>query len=74
MLDNGEYVSISFNGIDSVTSSFVNSALIELLEYHSFDYIKSNMTFKNTNREVNMIIKKRFDFEVIQRPKMEKAI
>jgi hypothetical protein len=64
LLNNSQQVTVSFHGVDSVTTSFINSAFIELLQYHSFDYIKKNITFSNTTRDINMLIKKRFDFEV----------
>ncbi|MCU5745073.1 STAS-like domain-containing protein [Bacillus cereus] len=56
-------VTLSFIGATSATSSFVNSALIELLEDYSFDYIRSNLQFVNTNKQINDIIKSRFRFE-----------
>lgn len=58
MMDKGQKVDVSFKGIDSVTSSFVNSAFIELLKYYPFEYIRSNLNFSNTNRHINSIIKK----------------
>ncbi|MDM8524168.1 STAS-like domain-containing protein, partial [Desulfococcaceae bacterium HSG8] len=45
LIDKGNRVEISFNGIDSITSSFVNSAFIELLQYFKFGYIKSKLNF-----------------------------
>ena len=36
LLNNGHQVTVSFQGVDSVTTSFINSAFIELLQYYSF--------------------------------------
>jgi len=56
-------VTISFSGITSLNSSFVNSAFIELLEDYSFDYVRSNLNFINSTRQINSILKDRFTFE-----------
>jgi len=64
LLNNGQQITVSFQGVDSVTTSFINSAFIELLQYYSFEYIKKNITFSNTTRDINALIKKRFSFEV----------
>jgi len=68
--DQGVKVVLSFKGIDSVTSSFVNSALIELLREFSFEYIKTNLIFKDTISQINDMIKRRFSFEVTERKKL----
>ncbi len=70
LMDKNETANISFRGIDAVTSSFVNSAFINLLEYYPFDYIKSHLTFSDTTRHINELIKKRFRFEAEERPEM----
>ncbi|MED1405380.1 STAS-like domain-containing protein [Bacillus mycoides] len=59
-----EKVIVSFTGVTSLNSSFVNSAFIELLNPYSFEYIRSNLQFKNSTRQINDIIKQRFQFEV----------
>ncbi|MFP7171967.1 STAS-like domain-containing protein [Terribacillus halophilus] len=69
-LKKGEKVTLSFMHVDTVTSSFVNSALIELLEQYSFDYIKRNIKFVDTNSLINDMIKRRFSFEVNERKKL----
>ncbi|PAE17307.1 hypothetical protein CHH91_04695 [Virgibacillus sp. 7505] len=66
-LRRGENVELSFDKVDTVTSSFVNSALIELLEEYSFDQIKRNLKFVDTNSVINDMIKRRFFFEVKER-------
>lgn len=66
-MDKGEKITVSFEGVDSITSSFVNSAFIELLGAYPFEYIRSNLTFLNTTKNINTIIKNRFKFEVEKR-------
>lgn len=58
-----EKVIVSFTGVTSLNSSFVNSAFIELLNPYDFEYIRSNLKFKNSTRQINDIIKRRFQFE-----------
>lgn len=63
----GNKVIVSFKGIDSASSSFVNSAFIELLDDYSFDFIRSNLGFADSSKQINEMIKRRFDFEVNHR-------
>ncbi len=72
-LDIGERVIVSFEDIDSASSSFINSAFIELLEHYNFDYIKSHLGFANTTRTLNENIKRRFTFEVNNRKNLVEA-
>ena len=65
-------VTLSFDGIDSVPSSFVNSALISLLDTFSFAHIKNVLRFSSTNQQINEIIKSRFLFEVERQRKKNK--
>jgi len=41
--DLGNKVVLSFEGVDSVSSSFINSAFIELLDFYDFEFIKKNL-------------------------------
>lgn len=63
-LNKGEIVILSFEGVNSLTSSFTNTALIELLKEYDFNYIKNNLRFTNSNKNINEMIKHRFAFEV----------
>ncbi len=63
----GEKVVISFRGVDAVPSSFVNTALISLLDHFGFEYIKSHVGFKDTSRQINEMINSRFVFEIARR-------
>ena len=68
-LDKEEPIRISFKGVDIVSTSFINSSLISLLDYYSFNYIKSKLSFINTTKHINDLIKNRFLFETqIRKP------
>lgn len=62
--DNQESVVVSFQGISELSSSFVNSAFIDLLIDFDFDYIRKNLKFINSTKQINSLIKERFAFEV----------
>jgi hypothetical protein len=66
-LNRGERIELSFDGVDTVPSSFINTSLIRLLDVLSFETIKSNLRFVNTTKQINEMIKSRFDFEVNRR-------
>ncbi|MDZ5712229.1 STAS-like domain-containing protein [Jeotgalibacillus haloalkalitolerans] len=66
-LNDGYSVTVSFQGINGVTSSFVNTAFIELLDTFDFSFIKSHVKFADTNSQINGMIKDRFRFEVFER-------
>lgn len=63
-LENGDSVELSFKGIDSINSSFVNSAFISLLDRYSFEEIRKKLSFVDTNKQINSLILNRFKFEV----------
>lgn len=58
-----KHVTISFNKISGVNSSFINSAFIQLLEFYDFEFIKTHLKFSDTNRQINHLIKSRFAYE-----------
>ncbi|EIJ79101.1 hypothetical protein PB1_16129 [Bacillus methanolicus PB1] len=66
-LDKGHNITVSFKDIDGVTSSFVNTAFIELLNEYEFDFIKKSIRFVNSTKQINDMIKDRFLFEVNRR-------
>lgn len=66
-LDKKESVRISFRGVDVVSSSFINSSLITLLDDYTIDYIKSKVSFSETTKHINNLIKNRFLFEINQK-------
>jgi hypothetical protein len=71
IISKGEQVTVSFAGVDSLPSSFVNSAFIPLLEHYSFDIIRRSLRFVDSTKQINEMIKKRFDFEVNQRRNLQ---
>jgi len=56
-------VSVSFSEVSSVTSSFVNSAFVELLEAMTLDEIKARVHFVHSNRQINEMIRTRLTRE-----------
>ncbi|WP_339165348.1 STAS-like domain-containing protein [Siminovitchia sp. FSL W7-1587] len=66
-LQNNVVVTISFKNIDGVTSSFVNTAFIELLNDFNFDDIKRLLRFVDSTKQINDMIRNRFMFEVSRR-------
>ncbi len=59
----GAPVVLSFEGIDTVTSSFINTSLIPLISNHSFDIVKKNLKIIKSTPHINAMIKKRFEDE-----------
>ncbi|HEY8118149.1 MAG TPA: STAS-like domain-containing protein [Methylophilaceae bacterium] len=57
-----EQVILSFSGIPSVPSAFINSAILRLLEDFSFEKIREKIIFVNTTKHINDLIKSRFEF------------
>ena len=49
-------VNISMLDVYGLNTSFVNSAFIQLLEHYSYDFIKKNLTFSNSNKQINDVI------------------
>lgn len=70
LLRQGKNISVSFDGIDSVTSSFVNSAFLVLLDHFDFDFIKTHISFVHSTKQINDMIRDRFIFEVKKRDQL----
>ncbi len=66
-LEKNTKVEISFAGVEFVPSSFVNTALIALLDKVSFQTIRDCISFVDTTKQINDMIKDRFFFEVNHR-------
>jgi hypothetical protein len=66
-----EQLTVSFSGVDSVPSSFVNTALISLLKSYDFSQIKQLLRFADTTSEINDMIRSRFTFEANRMAKAE---
>ena len=63
LLKSGKKISISFEGVGGITSSFVNSAFVPLLEDCPLSELKEKIVFVNTIKQQNEILKKRLEFE-----------
>lgn len=57
---------VSFRGIPYVTSLFIGTALIQLLEHYSFDYIKKNLVIVQSTKLINDAILSSFKFETTE--------
>lgn len=58
----GKSVEVSFSGIPSVPSAFINSAFIRLLEDIPFAHIKSKLVIRDSTRYINDLLRSRFEF------------
>src|SRR5512139_3751506 len=61
-LRRGEMVELSFDGVLSPPSAFINAALITLLDDFDFEYIQKHLTFVQSTKQVNELIRSRFEF------------
>ncbi len=61
---NGHTVTLSFKGITSVSTSFLNTAIAPLLENVSFDQIKKFLKVVDSTKFINSMIVKRLNDEV----------
>jgi hypothetical protein len=50
---------VSFSGIETATSSFVNGCFVPLLSEYSFDEIKARIRIIESTRQINEMIKSR---------------
>lgn len=68
-IDAGHEVAVSFDGIASVPSAFINAAFLKLLETHSFEQIQALLKIRDSTRHINDLVRSRFDFiRSTQRP------
>lgn len=70
-LAKNEPVELSFQGITSVPSAFINSAIVELIEIFPLSTIKEKISFTNTTRHINHLIKSRIEFAISQKSKRD---
>lgn len=69
-IDLGHEVEVSFDGIGSVPSAFVNAAFLKLLETHSFEEIRALLKIRNSTRHINELVKSRFEFAASKNSKL----
>ena len=56
-------VTVSFEGLDIATSSFVAAAFLPLLEQHTFGELKRRLRVIKSTRQINQMIKSRMERE-----------
>jgi hypothetical protein len=61
-IDAGHRVAVSFEGIRSVPSAFINAALLKLLETHTYQEIQTALEIRHSTRQINELVRSRFDF------------
>lgn len=61
--EKGDGVILSFEGVDSIPSSFANGCFVKLLETYGMQRIKSSLKIENSTKQINGMIKARLDFE-----------
>jgi hypothetical protein len=59
----GRSVTLSFEGVKDVPSSFVNAAFVPLIDHFGLPYLKSHLFVVRSNRQINDMIKHRLEFE-----------
>lgn len=67
----GQKVEVDFSGITSVPSAFVNSAFVRLLEHVSFEQVRATLTFVQSTRQINELIRSRFEFVAHERDRLQ---
>ena len=63
LMAEGKKVVVSFAGVNSAPSSFVNEAFIKLLEHFPFERIEAQLSFSTSTKQINQMLRKRFAFE-----------
>lgn len=58
-LRRGDVVTVSFAGISTATSSFVNTALVALLQEFDLGQLKARLRFADSTRQINEMIRLR---------------
>jgi hypothetical protein len=62
-LDGNAKVTLSFEGVKTATSSFVNVAFVQLLSMFSLSDIKNRLRIVNSTRQINDMIRTRMERE-----------
>lgn len=60
----GRRVVVDFTAVDCVSSSFVNSAFVRAAEEYGLEYVKDNLSFVNSKKSINKMIKWQITQEV----------
>jgi hypothetical protein len=62
-LADGARVDVSFAGVNNAPSSFINAAIVSLLDSYSFDFIRQHLKITNATSQIIDVIRRRFDSE-----------
>ena len=57
-LSRGDRVTLSFDGVFDIPSSFANAAIVALLRKYSEEYIKSHLSIVDANRQIADMIRR----------------
>jgi hypothetical protein len=60
-LKRGEIVELSFDGVSEVPSSFVNTAIVNLLADMDIDHIKTHLKIVNINKQIADMVRRCLD-------------
>lgn len=60
-LKSGDKIVLSFAGVQTATSSFVNAAFVRLLNDWKFDELKGRLRIVDSTRQINQMIKTRLE-------------
>lgn len=61
-IEQHETVTLSFDGVLAVPSSFVNAALVQLVERVTLDEVKKHLRITDSTREINQLLRTRFEY------------
>jgi hypothetical protein len=64
-LSGHDEVVISFHGVDTATSSFVNTSFVRLLSYMALDDIKRRLKIVSSTHQINDMIKRRLTGDTV---------
>ena len=59
-LRKGERVTLSLDGVTDAPSSFINTAIVALLDDSNAAFIKEHLSIVNSTRQINDLIRRRF--------------
>ena len=62
-LAGGTEVTISFDGVNTATSSFVNAGIVPLLQHFPLNELKTRLRIVESTRQINDMIKMRMERE-----------
>lgn len=62
VIQRGEDIVLSFEGVEAVPSSFVNASIVRLIEVVSLKEIKSHLKVIKSTKQINALIRGRIDF------------